>query len=79
LSGGLKNNRAFIGDCVEFGPNVAPDYQSLLFDPQTSGGLLVAIDARAAELARQLLQQYGALASPVGIVTPKKAPLLLVN
>lgn len=79
LSGGLKNNRAFIGDCVEFGPNVAPDYQSLLFDPQTSGGLLIAMDARAAELARQLLQQHGALASPVGIVTQKKSPLILVK
>src|SRR5882672_11173816 len=79
LSGGLKNNRAFIGDCVEFSPNVAPDYQSLLFDPQTSGGLLIAIDARAAELAHQLLQQHGALASPVGIVTQKKSPLILVK
>jgi len=64
---------------VEFGPNVEPDYQSLLFDPQTSGGLLVAIDARAAELAHQLLQQHGALASPVGIVKQKKSPLILVK
>jgi selenide, water dikinase len=79
LSGGLKNNRAFIGDCVEFGPNVTPEYQSLLFDPQTSGGLLVAIDARAAEQAHQLLQRRGALASPVGIVTEKKSPLIHVT
>jgi selenide,water dikinase len=79
LSGGLKNNRAFIGDCVEFGPGVSSEYQSLLFDPQTSGGLLVAIDARAAELARQLLQQYGALASPVGIVLQKQSPLIHVT
>lgn len=79
LSGGLKNNRAFIGDCVEFGPNVAPEYQSLLFDPQTSGGLLIAIDVRAAEMAHHLLQQSGALASPVGIVTNKKSPLIHVT
>jgi selenide,water dikinase len=79
LSGGLKNNRAFIGDCVEFGLNVAPDYQSLLFDPQTSGGLLIAIDARAAELAHHLLQQHGALSSPVGIVTQKTSPLIRVT
>jgi selenide,water dikinase len=79
LSGGLKNNRAFVGDCVEFGPNVTPEYQSLLFDPQTSGGLLIAIDARAAVLAHQLLQQHGTLASPVGIVTQKKSPLIRVT
>lgn len=79
LSGGLRNNRAFIGDCAEFGPNVSPDYQSLLFDPQTSGGLLIAIDAHAAELAHSLLQQHGALASPVGIVRLKSSPLIHVS
>ena len=79
LSGGLKNNRAFIGDCVEFGPAVSPEHQALLFDPQTSGGLLVSIDARAAELAHQLLLQHGALASPVGIVRAKQSPLIHVS
>jgi selenide, water dikinase len=79
LSGGLKNNRAFIGECAEFGPNVSAEHQSLLFDPQTSGGLLIAIDARAAELAHHLLQKRGALASPVGIVVQKKSPLIYVS
>jgi selenide,water dikinase len=79
LSGGLKNNRAFIGDCVAFGANVSPEHQSLLFDPQTSGGLFIAIDARAAELAHHLLQQHGALASAVGIVVQKKSPLIYVS
>jgi selenide,water dikinase len=79
LSGGLKNNRAFVGDCVEFGPNISPEHQALLFDPQTSGGLLIAIDARAAESAHHLLQQHGALASPVGIVVQKKSPLIHVT
>ena len=41
-SGGLKNNRQFIGDCVAFRPTVPEEFQNLLFDPQTSGGLLVA-------------------------------------
>jgi selenide,water dikinase len=79
LSGGLKNNRAFIGDCVEFAPSVSPEHQSLLFDPQTSGGLLISIDARAAQTASQLLQEHGALASPVGIVVQKKSPLIYVT
>jgi selenide, water dikinase len=64
---------------VEFGPKVSAEHQALLFDPQTSGGLLVAVDARAAELAHQLLLQHGALASPVGIVTQKKSPLISVS
>jgi selenide,water dikinase len=38
ISGGLFNNRDFVASCVE--GDVSDD---LLFDPQTSGGLLVAI------------------------------------
>src|SRR5271170_639544 len=39
ISAGLKNNRAFVGDCVEFAATVPSEYRDLLFDPQTSGGL----------------------------------------
>src|SRR4029077_8125231 len=33
LSGGLKNNRAFVGDCATFATSVSAEYQDLLFDP----------------------------------------------
>src|SRR6266403_2824587 len=49
LSGGLKNNRAFIGDCVAFDASVPLEFQDLLFDPQTSGGLLISISPESAE------------------------------
>src|SRR5438445_12743749 len=49
LPGGLQNNRDFIGDCVGFAENVSQEYRGLLFDPQTSGGLLraIALDSAA--------------------------------
>lgn len=78
LSGGLKNNRAFIGECAAFDANVAAEYQDLLFDPQTSGGFLVAIAAQYAEPAIAALARHGVSASQVGRVTAKKSPLLLV-
>src|SRR4029077_16777775 len=37
-SGGLRNNREFIGDCVAFRAGVPEEFRNLLFDPQTSGG-----------------------------------------
>lgn len=78
LSGGLKNNRAFIGECAEFGPSVAAEYQDLLFDPQTSGGLLAAIDSQSVEKALARLSQHGVQARRIGAVLAKRRPLLEV-
>jgi selenide, water dikinase len=78
LSGGLKNNRAFIGECAEFAANVPAEYQDLLFDPQTSGGFLVAIAADYAERAITALARHGVTAKHVGQVLTKRSPLLLV-
>jgi len=79
LSGGLKNNRAFIGDCVTFDTNVPPEYQDLLFDPQTSGGLLISVAPVSAEAALSALQHHGVSARRVGKVVAKKHPLLFVH
>ncbi len=79
LSGGLKNNRAFIGDCAAFASTVSPESQSLLFDPQTSGGLLIAIAPEAANQARATLQHHGVIARNVGRVIAKRSPLIFVQ
>jgi selenide,water dikinase len=79
LSGGLKNNRAFVSDCANFAPSVAAEYQDLLFDPQTSGGLLVAIAPEVAETALASLQRHGVAARRVGRVVAKRSPLLAIS
>jgi selenide, water dikinase len=79
LSGGLKNNRAFIGECAEFDPRVPPEYQDLLFDPQTSGGLLVAIAPEFANDALSALEHHGVAARRVGKVRAKSSPLIAVH
>lgn len=43
-AGGLKNNRNFASCAVDAAQSVDPALEALLYDPQTSGGLLVAID-----------------------------------
>jgi selenide,water dikinase len=78
LAGGLKNNREFLSSCVGFADTVPVEYRDLLFDPQTSGGLLVSIAAESAEAALAALQQHGAPARRIGGVLQKGSPLLRV-
>jgi len=51
LPGGLKNNREFASCAVETGAiaaTLASELEDLLYDPQTSGGLLIALPERDA-------------------------------
>jgi selenide, water dikinase len=79
LPGGLKNNRDFIGDCVEFAASVTPEHRDLLFDPQTSGGLLVSISPESADNAVSALERHGVATSRIGKVIPKANRLLFVR
>ena len=42
LAAGVYENTKFVGDAVQFN-NVAQEVQDVLFDPQTSGGLLISV------------------------------------
>jgi selenide,water dikinase len=79
IPGGLKNNREFLSDCVALRASVPDEILALLYDPQTSGGLLVAVGAEVADDALSLLQQQGVTASRIGRVLPKASKLLQVT
>lgn len=79
LPGGLKNNLDFVGDCVGFDAGVPQEYRELLFDPQTSGGLLIAISPDSADSAITALERRGVSARPIGKVIAKTNPLLSVR
>ncbi len=78
LAGGLKNNREWLEGCVEFAPGVPEEMRCLLFDPQTSGGLLVAIAAERADAAIAALAKRKSVAKQIGSVLAKRAPLIHV-
>lgn len=78
ISGGLNNNLDFLGGCVAFAAGVPEDYRSLLYDPQTSGGLLIAVAPEAGEQALEILRQRNVTAHKIGRVLPKDGALLSV-
>ncbi len=57
VPGGTKANHLFTSPHVEYGPHLNREQQLLLNDPQTSGGLLIAVPLeRAAELQNRLAE-----------------------
>lgn len=79
LPGGLKNNRDFLGDCVGFAEPVPQEFRDLLFDPQTSGGLLVAVAPEFGNEALAALDHRRVAARRIGVATPKGKPLIFVK
>jgi selenide,water dikinase len=63
--GGSSDNRLYYSEHVSFSPEVDEASQMLLFDAQTSGGLLLAVPASRLEA---LLQRAAELDQPVWVV-----------
>jgi selenide, water dikinase len=59
IPAGLKNNRDFASCAVAVGRELPDEIEALLYDPQTSGGLLISLpEAHAAALERALPDAY---------------------
>ncbi len=78
--GGLNRNKEFYGKLVEFSKQV-PDYiQDILFDPQTSGGLLISLPSEEADLLVGRLKKAGILeATIVGEIISKPQGKIIVK
>lgn len=69
VPGGAHANRAFFGTWTTIDTGVSPEIVDLMFDPQTSGGLLLGIPAeRSEELARELKKSGVQIAVDIGEV-----------
>ena len=78
IPGGLKANREFAECVVSYDAGIPDDLKTLLFDPQTAGGLLISAASEAsAELTRGL-QAAGVPAVDIGEVLPAAKPLISV-
>jgi len=78
IPGGLKNNRDFAECLVEYDDGVADDMRALLFDPQTSGGLLISVPMPESGLLARALGDAGVTAVQIGEVLPGGKPRIRV-
>jgi selenide,water dikinase len=79
IPGGGRTNRQHFGQRIVIGPDVPADLVDLLFDPQTSGGLLFAIAPEAVPQAQLVLAEAGVAAAVIGRVTSAGAALISVR
>jgi selenide,water dikinase len=76
-TGGGRRNREFLADKVAF-EGVGEPVQDLLFDPQTSGGLLISLAADDAKKLAAELCAAGAIAGVVAEVVPRMDKNILI-
>ena len=79
IPAGAYRNRDFFGPRVEMGADVPLDLSDVLFDPQTSGGLLVALPEDDAGTYVARLTERGQPAAVVGHVAPKQEKSVVVT
>jgi selenide, water dikinase len=76
--GGLENNKKFYSSHLKAGDNLPAYMQNILFDPQTSGGLLMAVAPEKADKLLTALKRTGVegaaiigeiVSGPAGVIT----------
>jgi selenide, water dikinase len=78
IPGGLKANREFAECVVEYGPGIPESAKALLYDPQTAGGLLIALPAEDSAALLSEMKKSGIPAVQIGEVIPQTKPIIQV-
>ena len=79
IPGGLNNNYDFASCCVQVTGNVPQTLQTILYDPQTSGGLLIAVNPSGASALVHDLRAENIGAAIIGEVLHQSKPLIQVE
>jgi selenide, water dikinase len=78
IPGGLKANREFAECVVGYEDGISDEIRTILFDPQTAGGLLISVASEDATKLTQTLNAAGVPAVEIGEVLSSTKPLITV-
>lgn len=79
IPAGAYNNKEHLGDKVTFANSLRPEEQMILYDPQTSGGLLIAIAETNADRLVVDLTEQGVPSAVIGRILPAQKQLIEVK
>ncbi len=79
IPGGLRSNREFAECVVGYDDSVPEEVRTMLFDPQTAGGLLLSVAKSDAENLIAKLKATSVPAVQIGEVLPPGKPLICVT
>jgi selenide,water dikinase len=79
VPGGGRTNASHFGPGVDIGAGLASALVQILFDPQTSGGLLLAVSPDHAEAAALALSAAGVLPARIGEAVARTSHHILVR
>lgn len=79
LTSGDRTNREYVGHDVAMDAGIAAEMASLLYDPQTAGGMLIAVAPEKAEAMLARLQESYPAAAVIGRVTAKTNDSIIVR
>ena len=79
LTSGDKTNREYVGSDVQIDPSVDQNLVKLLFDPQTAGGMLIAISEDKSDALLSRLRENYPLARMIGRVNVSASSSIVVR
>jgi selenide,water dikinase len=79
LTSGDKTNRQYVGADIEAASSVDANLLKLLFDPQTAGGMLIAVAEEKVEALLSTLRENYPVAQIIGRVSPRGSHSIVVS
>ena len=80
ISGAVERNREYASRYVRKAQDISEEMENLLYDPQTSGGLLIAVEEdKADNLVKKLKAKGSPAAAVIGRIVEKSEGLILVK
>jgi selenide, water dikinase len=78
IPGGLLANREFAECVVRYDDGISEEIKTILFDPQTAGGLLISVAAQDSAVLTHALNDAAVPAVEIGEVLPPEKPMITV-